>query len=236
MRGWRFATIPMVSGLLLWIFLLPAAADPVYLPLGLGTTWSYETPARDAETMTVTGTIDLLSSTVTVIEYSESTANDSLENYWTTESDGDVLLWGFFRAESGGWGYAYDPPVRVVDAPLYVGKTWTIESQVLSLPGGAPTGTLSGELTVSWEGELTVPAGDFECFAIESVDTLPPPRLPVDVRIDGRETGSSFYPTEWFSDGVGRVQYDSDTLYELVSYLASPVERTSWSTIKTLFR
>ena len=79
----------------------PALADPDYLPLQVGNTWSYEGSGGYAETMTVIGTTEVLGEVVSVIDYSASTSNEPLENYWTRASDGDVMLWGFFRDEEG---------------------------------------------------------------------------------------------------------------------------------------
>jgi hypothetical protein len=214
----------------------PALADPDYLPLQVGNTWSYEGSGGYAETMTVIGTTEVLGEVVSVIDYSASTSNEPLENYWTRASDGDVMLWGFFRDEEGGWGLAYDPPIRWVDVPAVVGATWACTTQVYALPGEIPEGEMVLEYTVWWGGVLSPPAGSFQAIGIGFAD---PWELGTKLRgyaPDGRVLGARSEPSRWLSDGVGLVQYDYDALYELVSFGTTPVDVATWARVKLLYR
>jgi len=217
---------------------IPAVAlgDPVYLPLSDGCTWSYAGPSGETETMTVVGAGQVMGATVQIIDYGPSTHNDPLQNYWTSGVDGDIFLWGFFRDEDRGWGLAYQPPLLLVDGPLFVGKTWACTTLVYSLPDEVPAGPAIYEFTVTWEGMLSVPAGEFPSIAIGFADPLDPPALRSGFGLDGRATDSRVDPDRWYSDGVGEVQYDAETLYQLVSFGITPVQGQSWTRIKQLYR
>ena len=214
----------------------PALADPAYLPLGIGNTWSYEGSGDEAETMTVVGTAEVLGETVSVIDYSESSQNEPLENYWSCGSDGDVLLWGFFRDEVGGWGVAYDPPIRWVEVPAAVGTTWACTTQIYSLPDEIPGDVAVFEFTVTWEGILSLPAGSFQVIAIGFADPWLRGVAVAGYSTDGRALAGRSEPDRWLSDGVGLVQYDATELYQLVSYGTSPVELATWTRVKLLYR
>jgi hypothetical protein len=214
----------------------PVLADPGYLPLGVGNTWSYEGSGDEAETMTVIGTAEVLGETVYVIDYSASSQNEPLENYWTSGPDGEVLLWGFFRDEDGGWGMAYSPPILWVDAPTFAGAVWACTTQIYSLPSETPDTVAVFEYTVTWEGILSPPAGSFEAIAVGFVT---PWQRGVAFRgysADGRALTGRTEPDRWYSDGVGLIQYDATELYELVSYGTSPVELATWTRVKLLYR
>jgi len=214
----------------------PTLADPVYLPLGIGNTWSYEGSGDESETMTVVGTAEVLGEVVYVIDYSASSQNEPLENYWTLGPDGDVLLWGFFRDEDGGWGLAYDPPIRWVEVPAFVGATWACTTQIYSLPGEIPEDVVVFEFTVTWEGMLSPPAGSFQAVAIGFADPSQRGRTAPGYSVDGRALTGRAEPNRWLSDAVGLVQYDATELYELVSYGTTPVEVATWTRVKMLYR
>jgi hypothetical protein len=173
---------------------------------------------------------------VHIIDYSASTHNDPLQNYWTTGADGDVLLWGFFRDEEGGFGAAYQPPLVWIDAPLFVGKTWACTTQVYWLPDEVPAGPAVYEFTVTWDGVLAVPAGSFQSIAIGFADPVGPTAPRAGFGADGVAVGSRADPDRWFSDGVGQVQYEAEALYRLVSFGVTPVQAASWAHIKLLYR
>jgi len=233
----RQLTCTLVIGAVLIVVLpLAAAADPAYLPLVPGNAWTYDGVGGEHEMLTVTGTTQLLGETVIVIEYSESTENEGLENYWTIGAGGDVLLWGFFRVEAGGWGYAYSPPLILIDAPFELGKSWACTTMFHDLPGEVPAFEDVRAYEFAWEGPLTVPAGT---FASVGVGELPGPTLSVGGRsfsADGRVLNRQVESSRWYSDGIGPVQYDATDLYQRSEYGLSPVESLSWSSIKALYQ
>jgi hypothetical protein len=215
-----------------------AESRTTYLPLAQDCTWSYTAQNGSAETQTVVGQRVLFGSAVTVIDYSQSTANEGLENYWTTESDGDVLLWGFFRDGPSPWGQLYQPPIRVLDAPLFVGETWSGETFQYDLPDTIPAGSLTWDFRVYGEGQLTVPAGTFDTFGVgpDSLGTGGPARA--GFSLSGERIGDAAgerSATSWWAPWVGQVQYRSDTTYQLASYSVTPVARATWTTIKALY-
>jgi hypothetical protein len=208
----------------------------VYLPLEQGTTWLYETESGGAERKTVDGAVDIFGETAQVIRYSESASNEGLENYWTTDAAGDVYLWGFFRPEEGGWGYLYQPPLLCADAPLYTGKSWQTESLVYSLPDTIPASSFVYTGTVTWDGVLAVPAGSFQSFLVEG--STGGQEQAEGFSPDGRLLAGRVTTCEWYSDGVGVVQYGragAPSPFQLVDYGVTPVEAGTWTAIKSLF-
>jgi hypothetical protein len=206
-----------------------------YLPLPLGATWQYISEAGGAETQIVTGTRNLFGTDTWVISYQDSPLNDGLENYWTTNAEGDVFLWGFFR-NLQGWGWAYQPPIRMVDAPLSLGQEWSTTYTIYELPGFVPEGTNEYPLEVSSEGMVTVPAGTYFAYGIGI------PELPLlgGYSITGEVVAGApghRAASDWWSDGVGRVQYEVDQIYRLTSFgWPTPVAVTSWGRVKALYR
>ncbi len=90
-----------------------------------------------------------------VIEFSENQDNEGLKNFWTTNEEGDVFLWGFSRE----FGLRYDPPIMVVDSPLSLGQSWDVVSDVYDFSSGNFVGTFEFTLEVMEEGIYQVGAG-----------------------------------------------------------------------------
>lgn len=216
--------------------LLPAPGlAEEYLPLPLGATWHYVGDAGGGETLVVTGTRVLFGTETQVVSYENSTMNDGLENYWTTAPDGDVFLWGFFR-NLQGWGWAYYPPLRMVDAPLSPGQQWSTTTTLYDLPELVPQSTFDYPLEVYTEGTITVPAGSFFAYGIGPATPLPIFGYTVAgevITADIRDRTAS----DWWSDGVGRVQYVVDQTYALTSFeMPTPIVPTSWGRVKALYQ
>jgi hypothetical protein len=204
--------------------------------LATGNFWSYIAEGGFQETKVVIGQVPIFQGSPFAIEYTLSDANQGLVNYWTAGPDGDVLLWGFFRE---GWGYLYQPPVRMADAPLELGKSWTTSVNFFSLPDTIPVQAADLTFTVFEDQALTVPAGVFPSFGIGIPD-------PVAKNLtDGRHTlwgevitDKSGSIENWYSLGVGMVQYSSGGLFQLETYTDRPVEVkvSSWGSVKALYR
>ena len=231
------------AGLLVWIavvasMLVPQSATgtPNYFPLEPGLFWMYEGTGGYEETMYVFGTRTLLGELVTVMGFSNSTSNEPLKNYWRRAEDGDVLLCGFFRDEDGGWGVAYDPPIRWVDAPVVLGATWACTTQVYELPGMVPADVMVLEYTVWSDGTLSLPSGDFPTVGIGFADPWTAETRLRGCTPDGRVASSRSGPDRWLCDWVGLVQYDADDLYQLWYWGMSPVEPQTWARVKMLYR
>ena len=207
-----------------------------YLPLEPGILWMYQSVGGNQESMIVSGTRTLFGETVTVMDVFNSTSNEPLKNYWRRAEDGDVLLCGFFRDEEGGWGLAYDPPIRWVDAPVVLGATWACTTQVYELPGMVPADMMVLEYTVWWEGTLTTPLGDFPTVGIGFADPWTAETAFRGCTPDGRIFSGRSEPDRWLCDGVGLVQYDTDDLYQLYYWCIVPVEPLTWSRVKMLYQ
>jgi hypothetical protein len=213
-----------------------------YLPLGIDNFWEYDGVEGKHEVQTVTRTMLLWGTEVYVIEYSESTSNEGLENYWTTDPDGSVDIWGFYRTldEWGDWGYLYNPPIRVLQPPLYLGKEWTTTVGQYSLPDSSFSGWLDFTFCVVEEGLVTVPAGTYYAYGIEQCLAAVRGRpLPDWVAIDGTslDVPRARNPGNWWSGGIGCVQYSADDLYQLVQFnQPTPVTEVSWGRLKAEYR
>lgn len=177
----------------------------------------------------------MFGSDVSVISYDQSTENNGLTNFWTVEGDGDVNLCGFYRSGEG-FGRAYFPPIKMLDAPLAVGQTWTESCDIYTYPDLVKIGELQISFAVYESGPVSVPAGDFETYGIGFAFPLEQaPPTPVGFSIDGavetaqRGAGAS----EWWALDVGKVQYRSSDLFQLTTYdLPTPLQSLSWGRLK----
>lgn len=217
---------------------VPVLAQP-YLPLAVGNHWSYQGIGGKHEQQTITGTTMILGRDVYVKSTTESSSNSGLENYWSTEPDGDVFLHGFYR-NIEAFGVVYDPPLRMVDAPLAMGKSWTTHAAIFYLPGMTPGESFDfTESVLEGAKKLTVPAGTFAAFGIGQ--TLAPPAARTlagsPLALDGSVQAISAQASEWYSAGVGEVQFQADDLYQLSSYdFPTPVASTTWGKLKHWYR
>ncbi len=217
--------------------LVSGAIAQNYLPLTIGNIWHYESLAGYSEDRVVTGTNTIRGTTTYVIDYQNSTSNTGLENYWTTGSEGDVLLWGWWL-EFDGFGILWDPAILYLDAPLFLGKTWNVTTTGYELPDTTFFASFDITFQVVGEGMISVPAGDFFSFAITYTVSAAAPggdaRALYGARIAAAFSGG---PTDWYSDGIGQVQYDTDDLYQLVSFnVPTATQPTTWGGIKGLYR
>ena len=222
--------------LILTVTLAGAAVAQDYLPLDPGNFWSYRNDAGLEELRIVVDQVPIFDGNPYAVVYTVSPQNQGLVNYWSTEPDGDVMLWGFYR---GSWGYLYDPPIRMLDAPLNVGKSWATDTQVYILPDTIPDQLFVAEFTAYENPVLTVPAGEFPTFGIGPAD--PAAKAAIRGRytlwgtvITDKETNAN----SWYSLGVGEVQYDTGRVYRLETYTDHPVsvETATWGAVKALYR
>ncbi len=125
----------LIIACILTVTVVGPVAGQDYLPLETGDFWSYIADDGVKEMRIVGEQVPIFQGTPYGIEHTISANNQGLVNYWTSGSDGDVLLWGFFR---DGWGRLYQPPISMVDAPLAVGNSWTTTVDIYSLPACSP--------------------------------------------------------------------------------------------------
>ena len=223
---------------LLAIFLLlgasPLYADE-YLPLEIGNYWSYLSEGSLVETRVVSEQVTMFDQDVFAIDYTESPHNQGLRNFWTSGDDGDVFLHGF----ENGLGLYYDPPITIVDAPLYLGKTWTSTVDVYTLPDTAYYSTWDIKFSVLEEGLYQVGAGSFPGFGLGNPEPTSGSRQLKGYSFDGQILGASKSEADhWYSNGIGEIQYDTDELYYLESHSGgtTPTASLAWDGVKALFR
>lgn len=245
MKLLAFGTLSLCLGLVSLAAPGSARADD-YLPLELGNYWIYDGAVLgEHEETRVAEVVRIWGNDVYAILYENSTHNEGLVNYWTSTPEGDVDLWGC--RWSDGYGLLYRPPLKKVDAPLFLGKHWSMEIDVYYIRPDSPDTTFAWHevwgFEVSFEGDLVLPGGIFHVFGIEPAAPNPvrPPmyadRSPEGLVLTSRRNEGR-RPTDWWSDGLGEVQYDTSDLYQLAAHgqLPSPVQPTSWGRVKALYR
>jgi hypothetical protein len=224
-----FASIVMIS------LVCPAAARAEFVyNMELGLAWEYDDLLGDHERQEVIRLDNFRGVEIKVVGYSESPYNDGLENFWSESESGDLLLWGFDRTHEDV-GYVYDPPLVWVDEPLYPGKEWTQNFSIYTYPDHAYVGQGHYTFVVKSAGDVEVPYGTFPAFEVEGTGAMdwdqPLPLSACGLR------NVTIRTTDWWSDGVGRIRYDSGQLSFRLSDLVQPtaVRETSWGRIKALF-
>jgi len=229
---------------LLALALLPAVAGAAdWEPLGVGSRWEYRGVGGLHQVVSITGNTVLHGRVVAVKSFAEA-PDAGLQNYWLLDPDGSVLLAGFLDS-ANEFGVVYEPPIRYFSAPPVVGRK---PSQVITGHDIFTDDVLFSsplEFDITEEVTLVEPAGTFHAFGVGQLIPLPGPALQPGVArsLDGRKlsTGGAriydVYTTDWYTEGVGVVQYDTADLYQLVGYgLATPTATSSWASLKRLYR
>lgn len=215
---------------------LVSSVSAAYLPLCIGNWWEYQSPEY-WERRSVEGTTQLWDTDVYVIGFDDAGPSGDTENFWTSEPAGDVYLWGF-RIPSDGSGVIYNPPIRLIDAPLELGKVWASVADAWLLPDTTYLGTIEVALEVLEEGFIDVPAGSFYAFGIHYTVTGGDGILPLEDRsLSGLEDGGLLgrQPRIWWSEGVGEIQYlgYAGQEFQLAGYdLPTGSSATTWGSIK----
>ena len=211
-----------------------AQGEP-YRPLNIGNWWEYNGIGGEHEVQRVARADSIWGNKVCVVHYEQSTNNEGLENFWTSKADGGLFLWGFSRT-SEEWGILHEPPIVMVDAPLYLGKTWISTSYMYALPETTYIGKLTLRFCVYEEGYISVPAGDFYAYGVgytyDSLLSSFPGATDAgskkSVGIDGRifqglhalagehpGTGEEAGALSWYCRGRGEVQYKASDIFQL---------------------
>jgi len=213
-----------------------ADAESTWFPMHIGNQWDYVRSDGANEVLTFTRTTTFGGREVFVLTYAPSPNNLGLENYWSAGPDGDVLLSGAFRYDDD-FGLLYDPPLPLVDVPLALGKRWTQTTRVTRLPDMVDLGTHTFGWEVYSEGFVSVPAGLHFAYGIgQTIPTAVLDHAP-ELDITGRRLSAGPSATDWWSDGLGEVQYHSDALYRLTTFnFPTPTSATTWGAVKALYR
>lgn len=228
--GWQVAC----AILLLAASVGRAQADQ-YLPLCVGNWWEYlGSYLGEHEIQRVERTEIVSGQEVYCIVYRESTHNEGLTQYWTAPSDGTVNLWGWVLSD--GYGILYDPPIKMIEAPLWLGKIWEQSCAVYNLPGMTLIGVFDFDCKVYEEFDLAVPAGGFHVYGVGFTEGLTRPYASRDIAGQWIGVGKHSEAYSWWSDQVGIVQYSTSDMYQLVGFPGpTPVSQTSWGHVKALY-
>jgi len=225
-------------------------ATTIYHPLDVGAEWHYVNELGQTHIRSMIGIQDVLGIETVVRheEISESGAIiDLFENFWTCDGEGDLYLHGAVNYMHG-FEAAYCPPIMIVDSPLEYDKIWvTYDVQRCDLDGSNCGDPFDVAYVVCVEEGVFAPAGAFHSFGIG--DYPAPPVLPslagmqFDVfgrRVETGGPGGRFFAKDWYSEGVGVVQYQYHTepehMMRLEYWQATPVERGTWGRLKALYR
>lgn len=218
----------------------PAAADP-WQPLDIGLRWEYRGIGGGHQVEHISGLRSVRGRTVAVKAYDEG-ADAGLENFWQLGADGTVYLCGF-NAPSGPLALAYEPPIAYLPGPPALGVSRTTDVTVYNLADGSLYSAFSIRCLVLEELDLVLPAGVFH--ALGTGQDMSAPRAIAagghTFSLDGRSIGDlpaglAPSPTDWYTDGVGVVQYQGSDLFQLLSFgLPTPAAHSSWTAIKRLY-
>jgi len=220
---------------------LLAQAAP-WMPLALGTRWEYRGVGGSHQVETITGSQVIHGRTVAAKYYSEG-ADAGLENFWLLDADGSVLLAGF-NNPSAALAYVYEPPIRILPVPPVIAPGSFVPTTVYNLFTDAVVATFYMRFDVTEHVQLALPAGSFDAFGVGQAINLPVPQLGGGrtLTLDGRSLdsgGKSIYlitTTDWYSEGVGDVQYITTDTYQLIGFGApTPTAHASWTAIKRLY-
>ena len=212
-----------------------------WLPLAIGNRWEYRgatSGSHDVEQ--ITGTFTLRGRVVAIKTYEEG-LNAGLENYWLLDPDGSVLLAGFLTAD--GFGIAYEPPIRHLNGPPTVGAKPPQSITIYDLHTNEVVAVYNIEYDVMEDVLLNLPAGSFQALGVgQSAASGPAVAARRALTLDGRVLTAvpSAVPgsvSDWYSEGVGVVQYSAGELFQLVGFgQPTPTLAASWGAIKRLYR
>jgi hypothetical protein len=218
----------------------PVLADP-WQPLEVGRRWEYRGVGGAHQVEHITGLLSLRGRTVAVKAYDEG-ADAGLENYWQLGADGTVYLCGFAQP-GGGLALAYEPPIAYLPGPPALGVGRTTDVTAYNLVDGSVYTAISLRFSILEEVDLVLPGGAFHALGTGEVAPAPPTIVARGrtFSLDGRSLGGmpanlGSSPSDWFTDGVGVVQYLSSDLYQLVATdLPTPTLHHTWGALKRLY-
>ena len=211
-----------------------AGAQP--FPLNETMEWIYEVTLQNATETTVVhfSGIASIGGLPTHVRIFSGGSDDGLRQYWSEDVDGDILLHGW---AIDGLAVQHEPPIRWVDVPLTLGKTWESTTQ-------STFGTLVTAFEVVALGPVTVPAGTFDCATVAYTVTGPMALKAAAYGLTGRRSdamaaGSGTGNTESYADGIGVVESvfgasRTDRLVSVSDVVA--IREKTWTAVKALYR
>jgi hypothetical protein len=201
-------------------------------PLTEGVVWEYQRFPQNLGRYSVyfSGHVDVEGTTACILR-----ADNGQQSFWSETPDGDKLAHGgAFRLEAP---LTYSPPIVKIDEPLYVGKTWEVNTR-------DSDGLVIHILyEVTAYGDVVVPAGTFEAFTIREALDYPEgggaqkaQPLLREWR-DGPNDTKTQVAYDTYADGIGLIQSSFGSRTDsLLSRRTVAVEATTWTRIRTLYR
>lgn len=209
-----------------------AAAEADHLPFTEGIIYEYERlpPNLGMYVAYFSGTAEVGGANVHV-QHFEGPPSPLLA-FWSVTPDGDKLYHGFHDSSPVLW----QPPILMLDEPLYVGKSWEVDSQ--SSEGIA----VHIRFDVTAFGEVAVPAGTYQAFTIRETVEWPEGGGRGLVHSHLRGTSGLTDITQQvthhsYADGIGLIlsQFGS-RIDRLFSRRTVAVQPTTWTGIRLLYR
>jgi hypothetical protein len=215
--------------------LAPVAHGADHFPLVEGAVYEYEysIPQESGTYIAYFAGTAEVGGAVTRVRHIVGASPYELQHFWSETAEGDKLFHGAHTLGIGSLRH-FSPPILMIDEPLFVGKTWVVES--VSSDGFAAR----VHFEVTAQGAVTVPAGTFQAFTVEDTWEFPenPPAEIAQACIRttrgaaGTNTGRVSY-----ADGVGEVQEVFGSRTErLLSFSTVAVQASTWSGIRMLYR
>lgn len=213
-------------------FSVTSGADGTdHFPLTEGIIYEYEYSIQQGSGTYITyfaGTANV-GGTATHVLHIAGDSPHGRQHFWSETAEGDKLFHG---AHTIGLGtpLLFSPPIPMIDEPLYVGKTWVVDSR------DSDSLAVRVHFEVTAFGEVTVPAGTFQTFTVEDTwefpEGTPAEKILACIRMELGVSG-----TVQYADGVGQVQevYGSRT-ERLLSLRTVGVEPATWTRIRMLYR
>lgn len=240
----RSAVLALVACALLARFAAPASAGTTLplLPLEMGNHWEYVSPGGTVVQEAISGTRSVLGRTVVAKSYLAG-PDAGIENWWMTGPNGEVLLAGFDRSVDS-FTIGYEPPITWCTGSPAIGVTWTTHVVAYNMATMLVDSEFDVTLGVFEDASLTVPAGTFPTFGVGWVVQPATPAFASSraLGLDGRTGSAALRPatgmvTDWYSRGIGVVQYSSNELFQLTGYgNPTPTRATTWGMLKQLYR
>ena len=224
-----------------YVFLLSVASGAAgtdYFPLTEGVIYEFEynTPQLGGTYIKYfSGTAEIGGETTHVLHIVGSDSPFGRLHFWSETVERDKLFHG---AHTIGLGtpLLFSPPILMIDAPLFIGKTWVVDSR------DSDSLAVRFHFEVTAFGEVTVPAGTFQAFTIRS--TLEFPEGNDASKFLARIRGvPSFAGTAQqgfrisYADGIGQVlEVFGSSIERLLSIRTIAIESVTWTRIRMLYR
>jgi hypothetical protein len=230
----------LAPAVILALVLTPSLARSEWEPLAIGNRWEYRGTGGSHQVESITGQIPLRGRVVAIKSYAEG-ADAGLENYWLLDADGSVLLAGFTAPD--GTAVAYEPPIRYLNTPPAVGVKPIQLVTAYDLHTNAVMFTDYFRYDITEDVLLSLPAGALHALGVGTIESTGPLGARRTLALDGRalpgarSPQATTYTSDWFSEGVGVVQYNTTDLYQLVGFgRPTAVLASSWGAVKRLYR